>query len=323
VSAPSRSRIILAFAAVYIIWGSTYLTILLAIRSIPPFLMAGTRFIISGFIMYGLARWFGAPRPAIGTWKNAIIIGGCLLLGGNGGVTLSEKWIPTGLAALLVATVPIYIALLGWLTGKSPRPTLIMWLGLIGGFIGVGVLAAPAFGAPAEAGHNYFGLGVTVLLVGSLMWSIGSLYSRHASSASSLFVASGQQMISGGVLLFVTGSLLGEMKTFSVSHLTPSSIAAFVYLVLIGALIGYTAYFFLLRHCEPAKVATYAYVNPIVAIILGRLFLHEPLTIRTLVGAGLIIGSVAIVITGQQFRARKITERHLSNSAPALTCPRL
>jgi drug/metabolite transporter (DMT)-like permease len=305
VSAPSRSRIILAFAAVYIIWGSTYLTILLAIRSIPPFLMAGTRFIISGIIMYGLARWFGAPRPAIGTWKSAIIIGGCLLLGGNGGVTLSEKWVPTGLAALLVATVPIYIALLGWLTGKSPRPTLIVWLGLIGGFIGVGVLAAPAFRAPAEADHNYFGLGVTVLLVGSLMWSIGSLYSRHASSASSLFVASGQQMISGGALLFVTGSLLGETKSFDVSRLTPSSIAAFAYLVLIGALIGYTAYFYLLRHCEPAKVATYAYVNPIVAIILGRIFLHEPLTVRTLVGAGLIIGSVAVVITAQQFRARK------------------
>ena len=123
-SAPSRSRIILAFAAVYIIWGSTYLTILLAIQSIPPFLMAGTRFVISGSIMYGLARWFGAPKPAIGTWRSAIIIGGCLLLGGNGGVTLSEKWVPTGLAALLVATVPIYIALLGWLTGNRRGPLL-------------------------------------------------------------------------------------------------------------------------------------------------------------------------------------------------------
>ncbi len=253
--------------------------------------------------MYGLARWFGAPKPSMRTWKSAIVIGGCLLLGGNGGVTLSEKWVPTGLAALLVATVPIYIALLGWLTGKSPRPTLIVWLGLIGGFIGVGILAAPAFNAPAEAGHNYFGLGVTVLLVGSLSWSVGSLYSRHAKSAPSLFVASGQQMISGGALLFLTGSLLGETKSFSVSHLTPSSIGAFAYLVFIGALIGYTAYFFLLRHCDPAKVATYAYVNPIVAIILGRVFLHEPLTVRTMLGAGLIIGSVAVVITAQQFRA--------------------
>jgi len=323
VSAPSRSRIILAFAAVYIIWGSTYLTILLAIQSIPPFLMAGTRFVISGSIMYGLARWFGAPKPAIGTWRSAIIIGGCLLLGGNGGVTLSEKWVPTGLAALLVATVPIYIALLGWLTGKSPRPTLVMWLGLIGGFIGVGILAAPAFKAPAEVGYNYFGLGVTVLLVGSLLWSIGSLYSRHANSAPSLFIGAGQQMISGGALLFITGSLLGETKTFAASHLTPSSIAAFAYLVLIGALIGYTAYFYLLRHCDPAKVATYAYVNPIVAIILGRIFLHEPLTVRTMVGAGLIIGSVAIVITAQQFRARSRLGRQSSNSAPPLTCPRL
>jgi drug/metabolite transporter (DMT)-like permease len=308
VSAPNRSRIILAFTAVYLIWGSTYLTILLAIRSIPPFLMAGTRFIISGIIMYSVARWSGAPKPAVNSWKSAVIIGACLLLGGNGGVTLSEKWVPTGLAALLVATVPIYIALLGWLSGKSPRPSLIMWLGLIGGFIGVGVLAAPAFSAPAEGGHHGFAIGVTVLLVGSLMWSIGSLYSRHASSASSLFVASGQQMISGGALLFLTGLLLGETKTFSVSDVTPTSIGAFVYLVLIGALIGYTAYFYLLRHCDPAKVATYAYINPIVAIILGRLFLHEPLTVRTLVGAGLIIGSVAIVITAQQIRAMRTRE---------------
>jgi drug/metabolite transporter (DMT)-like permease len=319
----ARTRIILAFAAVYIIWGSTYLTILLAIQSIPPFLMAGTRFVISGTIMYGIARWFGAPKPAIDTWKSAIIIGGCLLLGGNGGVTLSEKWVPTGLAALLVATVPIYIALLGWLTGKAPRPTWIMWLGLIGGFAGVGVLAAPAFSAPATAGHNGFAIGVTVLLVGSLLWSIGSLYSRGSRGASSLFVASGQQLIAGGALLFLSGLLLGETKNFDVSRLTPTSIGAFVYLVLIGALIGYTAYFYLLRHCEPAKVATYAYINPIVAIILGRIFLREPLTTRTLVGAGLIIGSVAIVITAQQFRAKRITERPLSNSAPPLTCPRL
>jgi drug/metabolite transporter (DMT)-like permease len=308
VSAPSRSRIILAFAAVYLIWGSTYLTILLAIQSIPPFLMAGTRFIISGFIMYGLARWFGAPKPAIGTWKSAIVIGGCLLLGGNGGVTLSEKWVPTGLAALLVATVPIYIALLGWLTGKSPRPTLIVWLGLIGGFVGVGVLAAPAFGTPAGSGHNRFALGVTVLLVGSLMWSIGSLYSRHARSAPSLFVAAGQQMISGGALLFLTGLLVGETRIFDLSHLSSVSLAAFVYLVFVGALIGYTAYFYLLRHCDPPKVATYAYVNPIVAIILGRLFLHEALTARTLIGAGLIIGSVAVVITAQQFRRKRSRE---------------
>src|SRR5437870_9111458 len=137
--------IIVAFAALYLIWGSTYLGILFAIKSIPPFLMAGLRFFLAGVIMYGVARWQGAPRPTSETWRSSLIIGACLLLCGNGGVTISEQWVPTGLASLLVATVPIDIALLGWITGTAPRPTPIVWLGLIGGFIGVGVLAGPAF----------------------------------------------------------------------------------------------------------------------------------------------------------------------------------
>src|ERR687887_480691 len=141
---PKRIWIFLAFAALYLIWGSTYLGILYAIQSIPPFLMAGTRFFLAGVIMYVAARVQGAAKPPSVTWKTAAIIGACLLLGGNGGVTISEKWVPTGLAALLVATVPIYIALLGWLSGTAPRPTRWGWLGLLGGFAGVGVLIGPA-----------------------------------------------------------------------------------------------------------------------------------------------------------------------------------
>src|SRR6266699_3479516 len=127
-AAPKKIWIIIAFAAVYLIWGSTYLGILFAIQSIPPFLMAGVRFFSAGVIMYGIARLQGAPKPERSTWWTALIIGACLLLGGNGGVTISEKWVPTGLAALLVATVPIYIALLGWLSGTAARPTSIVWL---------------------------------------------------------------------------------------------------------------------------------------------------------------------------------------------------
>ena len=299
-----KITIIIAFAALYLIWGSTYLGILFAIQSIPPFLMAGTRFFLAGIIMYAVARWQGEPKPEAGTWRTAVIVGGCLLLCGNGGVTIAEKWVPTGLAALLVATVPIYIALLGWLTGTAPRPTMMVWLGLIGGFIGVGVLVGPAFTASPNGTQNHFALGVSILLVASLLWSAGSLYSRRAKNASSLFIAAGQQMISGGVLLILLGLSMGEHRGFAVHRVTWLSIGAFAYLVLIGALIGYTAYFYLLRHCDPAKVATYAYVNPIVAIVLGSAFAGEILTLRTLLGAGLIIGSVATVIMAQQMKTR-------------------
>src|ERR1700736_1612752 len=192
---PKRIWIIVAFAALYIIWGSTYLGILFAIQSIPPFLMAGVRFFTAGVIMYAIARWSGAAKPERSTWKSAAIIGGCLLLGGNGGVTISEKWVPTGLAALLVATVPIYIALLGWLSGTASRPTPMVWLGLIGGFFGGGVLFGPAF---TTSPQHHLALGMSILLIASLIWSIGSLYSSRTKHASSLFVAAGQQMICGG-----------------------------------------------------------------------------------------------------------------------------
>jgi drug/metabolite transporter (DMT)-like permease len=303
-AAPKKLWIIVAFASLYLIWGSTYLGILFAIQSIPPFLMAGLRFFLAGAIMYTAARLGGSPKPEPMTWRSSLIIGGCLLLCGNGGVTVSEKWVPTGLASLLVATVPIDIALLGWITGTAPRPTPIVWLGLIGGFIGVGVLVGPAFTSSSISPHNHLALGMLILLVASLIWSIGSLYSRTAKSPPSLFLAAGQQMICGGALLILAGLGLGEQRGFDLRNVTWLSIGAFVYLVLIGALIGYTAYFYLLRHCDPAKVATYAYVNPVVAVLLGTAFAGETLTLRTLLGAGLIIGSVAVVITAQQMKAR-------------------
>jgi drug/metabolite transporter (DMT)-like permease len=303
-TAPEKFRIVLAFAAVYVVWGSTYLGILIAIESIPPFLMAGARFFLAGLIMYSFARAYGAMRPALVTWLNSLIIGACLLVGGNGGVTLAEKWVPTGLAALLVATVPIYIALLGWITGSAPRPTPVVWLGLIGGFIGVGILVGPAFTGPP--GNNHLALGMSILLIGSLLWSIGSLYSRGAQAASSLFIAAGQQMICGGVLLALVGFAVGENHGFDFHRITSKSLIAFAYLVLIGALVGYTAYFYLLRHCDPAKVATYAYVNPIVALLLGIWFAGEALTLRIVMGAGLIIGSVALVIVAQQMKAKGV-----------------
>jgi drug/metabolite transporter (DMT)-like permease len=221
-------------------------------------------------------------------------------------VTISEKWVPTGLAALIVATVPIDIVLLGWLSGTAPRPTRLVWLGLLGGFIGVGVLIGPAL--TNRAPSNHLALGMSILLAGSLMWSIGSLYSRKAKHAPSLTLAAGQQMMCGGALLFLAGFSLGEHRAFEINHVSSLSIFAFVYLVFIGAIVGYTAYFFLLRHVDPAKVATYAYINPVVAIALGTAFAGERLNLRTLFGAGLIIASVAVVIAAQQMRTAAAVE---------------
>src|SRR5437762_6378881 len=263
---PSRLALIAGFAAVYLIWGSTYLGIFFAFRSFPPCFMAGALFLSAGIFMYVSARIRGAPPPTSMTWRSAFIIGGCRLLCGNGAVTISEKWVPTGLASVLVATVPIDMALLGWITGLARRPTPLVWLGLIGGFVGVGLLLGPALTAISATSH--LALGMSILLIGSLIWSAGSLYSLKAKSSPSLFLAAGQQMICGGALLLLLGAVLGEEHQFNLQKLGPISIGAFIYLVLVGALVGYTAYFWLLRHFEPAKVATYAYVNPVVAVIL-------------------------------------------------------
>jgi len=287
------------FAALYVIWGSTYLGILFAIQSIPPFLMAGARFFFAGLIMFAIARAQGPLKSTWAEWRTALIVGACLLLGGNGGVTLSEKFIESGLASLIVATVPIYITLLGWLSGMSPRPHGIVWIGLAGGFLGVAVLLGPALRFSGEGNHHP-AIGMSILLLSSFIWSAGSLYSRASKHTTAPFVGAAQQMFCGGLLMLFVGTLSGEFRDFHPANITARSLGAFVYLVLIGAIVGYTAYFWLLRHCDPAKVATYAYVNPIVAVLLGALFAHETVTLRTLVAATLIIGSVALIITVQQ-----------------------
>jgi drug/metabolite transporter (DMT)-like permease len=301
--ASKRTIVIVAFAALYVIWGSTYLGIRFAIETIPPFLMAGARFVLAGVIMYAIAWSQGISKSSWANWRTSLIIGACLLLAGNGGVTISEKYIDSGLAALIVAIVPIYIVLLGWMTGMAPKPTPIMWLALVGGFVGVGILFGPALHFSSNDGRHP-AIGISILLISSFIWSVGSLYSRVAKHAASPFLTAAQQMLCGGMLLLFVGIVTGELRRVHPGSISMLSLVSFVYLVIIGAVVGYTAYIWLLRHCEPAKVATYAYVNPIVAVLLGTLFAGETVTMRTLIAAALIIGSVALVITAQQLRSR-------------------
>lgn len=312
--APRKLSIVIAFAALYLIWGSTYLGIRFAIDSIPPLLMAGSRFFLAGLIMYGIAGFQkGGWKSSLAQWRHAFIIGTCLILFGNGGVTVAEQWVPSGLASLLVATVPIYIALLAWLTGSAPRPRPMVLLGLAGGFVGVGILVGPALTAPPTGATGHLGLGMLILLFGSLLWSIGSLYSRRASNSAAPLLSSAQTMLCGGGLMLVVGLLSGEARDFHLQEVTALSLGSFVYLVLIGAIVGYTAYIWLLRHCDPAKVATYAYVNPVVAVLLGAFFASETLSARTALAAAIIIGSVAVVITAQQTQ-----QKVLSGLAPVV-----
>jgi drug/metabolite transporter (DMT)-like permease len=303
VAAPKKSRVIIAFAALYLIWGSTFLGIRFAIETIPPFLMAGARFVLAGAIMYAITWWQGISKSSWANWRTSLIIGACLLLAGNGGVTISEQYIDSGLAALIVAIVPIYIVLLAWATGMAARPIPFVWLGLVGGFIGVGILLGPALRFSSNGGRHP-AVGMSLLLISSFIWSVGSLYSRTAKHAASPFLTAAQQMICGGLLLLFAGAATGELRRLHLGSISILSLASFAYLVIIGAVVGYTAYIWLLRHCDPARVATYAYVNPIVAVLLGTAFAGETLTMRTIIAASLIIGSVALVITAQQMKAR-------------------
>src|SRR5205809_4596969 len=302
-AAQKKIRVIIAFVALYLVWGSTYLGIRFAIESIPPFLMAGMRFLLAGLIMYVIAWSQGTYKSSWANWRTSLIIGACLLLAGNGGVTISEQYIDSGLAALIVAIVPIYIVLLAWATGMARRPIPVVWLGLVGGFLGVGTLLGPALRVSANGGRHP-AIGMSILLFSSFIWSAGSLYSRTAKHAPSPFLTAAQQMICGGLLLLLAGVVTGETRRLHPSSMSILSLASFAYLVVIGAVVGYTAYIWLLRHCDPAKVATYAYVKPVVAVLLGAAFAGEILSMRSLVAAGLIIGSVAMVITAQQLRAR-------------------
>ncbi|MEO5721035.1 MAG: EamA family transporter [Chthoniobacterales bacterium] len=309
---PSRAAILTGFASIYLIWGSTYLAILFAIRTMPPLLMAGTRFLCAGVILYLGARWSGATCGRLVEWRTAFIVGACLLLGGNGGVTLAEQYVPSGLAALLVATVPLYVVLLSWLFDLTKRPRPLTMLGLAGGFVGVGVLIWPAIRSSGESASAHAWLGMSILLFSSFIWSAGSLYSRQAPSAASPFLAAGQQMLCGGTLLVLAGLARGEWANLQVAQISAVSLGAFLYLVVIGGIIGYASYAWLLRYCDPAKVATYAYVNPVVAVLLGAFFAGEKLSLLTAIAAGIIIGSVALVITAGRKKAAP---------TPEIACP--
>jgi drug/metabolite transporter (DMT)-like permease len=314
---PRTAAVAAAFAVVYVVWGSTYLAIRFGVETIPPFLMAGTRHLTAGLLLYGWLRMRGGTKPEWRHWKSAAVIGGLLLLGGNGLVTWAEQRVPSGLAALIVSSVPIWMAVFEG-TEKKTRPSGLVIFGLLIGVAGIALLVVPGrFGGNGHVDP----LGAAVLLTAALSWSFGSLYSRRVALPSSTLTATAMEMIAGGTLLWVLGLLLGEGSRLHLSAISARSALSLAYLVVFGSLLAFSAYIWLLKVSTPARVSTYAYVNPIVAVLLGAAVAGEAITTRILVAALVIVGAVALIITA---RSRASAEaRPPTEAAPSPPEPRM
>jgi drug/metabolite transporter (DMT)-like permease len=292
----SSAMVWAALASVYVIWGSTYLAIRVGIETLPPLLMASVRFLVAGGIMYAVAIRMGdrvGDRPTRQHWKSAAIIGTLLLLGGNGLVTLAEETIPSGATSLFIATVPLWLVLMARVAFKE-RIGMRETAGIVIGFGGLVLLA----GLPG--GEDLDPLGVTLLVIAPILWAIGSLYSRRAVLPKRPLVGTGMEMLLGGVACGVVAIAKGELGDVDPSTFSAASLMALAYLIVFGSLVAFTAYVWLLRNARTSLVATYAYVNPVVAVFLGWLILDEPMTSAKVIAGAVIVTGVALIVSAQQ-----------------------
>jgi len=293
----NRFRLLAAFLAVYVIWGSTYLGIRFALETIPPFLMAGMRFLAAGMILFAWAWIGGAERPTRSHWITAAFVGFLLLIGGNGGVVLAETRIPSGLAALFIATEPFFIVLLDWLRPSGKRPKPLVFLALVLGFLGVSLLVSPG---DLIGGGRVDPIGALLVIAASISWALGSLYTaRGARLPKSPMLATGMEMLIGGVMFVGLASVAGEWSRFSVAAVSLKSALAVLYLITFGAVVAFTAYVYILKNTTPARASTYAFVNPVIAVFLGWALGGEVVSGRALLAAAFIIAAV-VTITRHQ-----------------------
>jgi drug/metabolite transporter (DMT)-like permease len=295
-----RIRIIAAFGIIYFVWGTTYLAIRLAIDTIPPFLMAGIRFTIAGILLFGWSYWRFDKKPGLSDWGKAAIPGILMFVGGNGLLTWSETFLPSGLAALIIATVSIWMVVLDWFFFSKKRPDKLTLSGIAIGLAGVALLTGVGDEVLINGGSVI--LGILVLTFASMSWAAGSLVSRNLKSATSLQFTISMQILAGGLALLVVGSLQGEWAQVSFQAISLQSFFALSYLILLGTLLAYSAYLWLLRVSTPAKVSTYAFFNPLIAVFLGSILLDEPVTLETIIGALCILVSLLLV---NQLKFRK------------------
>ena len=291
--AASSAAIWSALIAIYIVWGSTYLAIRFAVETMPPFLTGGFRFLIAGGVLYIFRRLRGDKAPLRLEWRSAAIVGLFLLVGGNGGVMWAEQRVTSGIAALLIASVPLWIALLDSLRPGSRRPDRWVIVGVLAGFAGILILIGPAQLIGIEGQVDL--VGAVVLLLAALSWAAGSLYNRGAKLPASPLLGTGMEMLVGSLGLFILGTVTGEWSQMELTSFSTRSLIGFAYLVVFGSWVGFASYVWLLRVAPTMLVSTYAYVNPLVAILLGSLLAGEALTIRIVLAAMIILGSVVLI----------------------------
>jgi drug/metabolite transporter (DMT)-like permease len=286
--------VIFAFAAVYIVWGSTYLAIRVGIESFPPLILAGFRHLSVGLLLYPVFRWKTGIRPTAVNWRTAVVTGFLLLFVGNGGVSWAEQTVPSGVTALLVATVSLWLVIVDWLRPGGTRPVPKVVLGLLMGFAGLVLLVGPGhFGGSGRVDP----LGAGVLVFASLAWACGSLYSKHGGMPSSPMLGVAMQSFAGGVILLIAAFLTGEFHALHFAAVSLRSWLALGYLIAFGSGIGFSAYIYILHKSSAARVGTYAFVNPVVALFLGWLMAGETITLRTVLAAAVILTAVILVIT--------------------------
>lgn len=305
-------KIVLGFAIIYTVWGSTYLAIRLGVDTIPAFLLVGVRFLIGGVLFYAWSRFRGASNPKRVHILPMALVGLLLIVGGNGFVTWAEEVVPSGLTALLIALVPFWIVLADWLRPGGQRPVLAVAIGLAIGFVGVGALINPTnIGGLAEISQ----FGALILVVATMLWATGSIYSRQANAPESQTMAVSMQMFFGGLVLMVISYFRGELETFVLADVTTSSALSFVYLTTIGSF-AFAVYMWLLKAIEPAKVATYAYVNPVIALILGNVIADEFISAWTIGCSVVILVGVLVIVRSKSKAPLATTEELASRLAP-------
>jgi len=293
-SRPERWQIVLAFAIIYLVWGSTFLAIRVGVREVPPFLFAGMRFSAAGIMLYAWMRAKGAASPTRREWASLSLLAVLIFVLDYGLLFWAEKRVPSGVAAVMMATIPVFMALAEILFLRTQRLTLRLASALLIGIAGVAVLVSRSVGFGEAAIDTS---GATALVVAAISWSLASVLTRKLHLPESKVMSSGAQMLAGGILLTLTAAILGEFRGFQVNAVSTGAWLALVYLIVAGSIVAFTAYVWLIHHESPTKVGTYAYVNPVVAVLLGYALGGEGLGARTIVGTLLVLVSVVAVIT--------------------------